>query len=56
MGLKNIEKNKLNNNFRMNMKYIITMFNRPLPTNKDTINVATHDEANARYVFMIALV
>lgn len=33
-----------------------TMFKRPLPTNKDKINVATHDEVNARYVLMIALV
>ena len=32
------------------------MFKRPLPTNKDKINVATHDEVNARYVLMIALV
>jgi hypothetical protein len=32
------------------------MFKRPLPTIKDTINVAIHDETNARYVFIIALV
>jgi hypothetical protein len=47
---------KFENSLGIILSNIITMFKRPLPTNRETTNVATHDEANARYVFIIALV